>query len=151
MYNWVMAKVFTQAEKDEIVHKLEPYLKIGLSVRKACLEAKIPKSHVYDLMNEEEDFMDRIVTCQNYMSVLVSDILMADVLRISADVKNNKRLLKEDAERVHWVALNSNLLKEEFSERKNVEVIDPQAELKKIMALVGIEQKEDATVPTTSN
>ena len=40
----------TEGEKDMIVRKLEPYLKSGLSIRKACQLTQIPKSTIYDLI-----------------------------------------------------------------------------------------------------
>lgn len=42
-------KPLVDEEVDLIFRKLEPYLKKGLSLHKACLEAQIPKSTAYDL------------------------------------------------------------------------------------------------------
>ena len=45
-----MDNVANNSDKtDEIFRKVEPFLKCGLSLHKACLQAQIPKSTVYDL------------------------------------------------------------------------------------------------------
>jgi len=44
-------------EIDLIFRKLEPYLRVGLSLHAAALKADIPKSTVYDLYAENEEFV----------------------------------------------------------------------------------------------
>ena len=59
----------TDKTKDRIVQKLEPYLKAGLSVKKACIQAQIPKSTVYELMQRDTDFADQIKRYEQYLSI----------------------------------------------------------------------------------
>lgn len=46
----------SQKKIEDIFRKLEPYLRCGVSVHRACQEAKIPKSTVYDLIRENSEF-----------------------------------------------------------------------------------------------
>lgn len=41
-----------QNKIEEIFRKLEPYLRCGISIHRACQEANIPKSTVYDGNNQ---------------------------------------------------------------------------------------------------
>lgn len=74
--------VIVDEEVDLIFRKLEPYLKKGLSLHKACIEGQIPKSTAYDLYNEYDEFAERIDAAKNYFSVLVSDIIHNELKRI---------------------------------------------------------------------
>lgn len=51
-------KPLVDNEVDSIFRRLEPFLKKGLSLNKACLEAQIPKSTAYDLYREYEEFAE---------------------------------------------------------------------------------------------
>ena len=42
-------------QKDLIFHKVEPYLKAGLSLHKACLQAQLPPSTIYDHYSENKE------------------------------------------------------------------------------------------------
>ncbi len=43
---------------DIIFRKLEPYLRIGLSLHAACNRGEVPKSTVYDLYKENREFAE---------------------------------------------------------------------------------------------
>ncbi len=136
-------------EKENILQKLEPYLKSGLSVNKACLEAKIPKSTVYDFIEKDSSFSERIEAYKNFMSVMVSNSVMREFSRIIEkqqgelvdDGKGNKvrkwgKLDGQEIGFIQWVALNSQATREEFGRRQDVSVVDPQLELKKLAAMI---------------
>lgn len=53
----------TQKQRDLVVQKLKPFLQSGLSIRKACLEAGIPRSTLYYLMETDKDFADKTTIC----------------------------------------------------------------------------------------
>lgn len=69
---------------ETVVQKLEPYLKQGLSVRKACLLAEIPHTAVYSKMAKLNWFSDRIDACRTYKANLVSGIFMLKLEEIAA-------------------------------------------------------------------
>lgn len=122
--------------KENIVRKLEPYLKSGLSIRKACDEAKIPKSTVYDFIKEDKEFADKISTLQNYLSILISNIVYVHLVAIKNKQQNNEKISKEDLDFVKWFAVNSKLTKDEFGERKQFEILDPEKELERIRKMI---------------
>lgn len=61
-------KPLVDEEVDLIFRKLEPYLKKGLSLHKACLEAQIPKSTAYDLYQEYDEFVP-MVTVDDFLKI----------------------------------------------------------------------------------
>ncbi|MBI4038988.1 hypothetical protein HY384_03455 [Candidatus Daviesbacteria bacterium] len=72
-------KPFVDEEVDLIFRKLEPFLKKGLSLHKACLEAQIPKSTAYDLYQEYDEFAEKIDACKNYHSLLIDDVFTKEL------------------------------------------------------------------------
>lgn len=87
-----MAKVgkkpLVDEEVDLIFRKLEPYLKKGLSLNKACIEAQIPKSTAYDLYKEYDKFAEKIDSCKHYHSLLIGDVVTKELEKIAE--KQNK-------------------------------------------------------------
>lgn len=131
----------TEQEKMDILHKLEPYLKTGLSINKALSEAKIPSSTFYKLMKEDEKFVERINTFRNFVAILTNNALIKQLMVITTKQNPPKGheispLNKEDIKFLQWVALNSNLMKDEWGERKTVDMPDPEAEIQKIKAML---------------
>ena len=63
----------TEEQKEEYLRKLEPYLKKGLSINKACAQAELPKSTIYDLISQDRGFSEKIDDFKNYVSILVND------------------------------------------------------------------------------
>lgn len=113
----------TPAErKDDFLRKLEPHLKAGLSVNKACLEAEAPKSTVYDLIQSDEGFSEKIQCFKNYIPVLTTTIISRELTRIHGKVQRSIPPNQQDLKFVQWVALNNNLCVEEFGSREHVEI-----------------------------
>ena len=100
-------------EKDVIFRKLEPYLKSGLSINKACLKVQIPKSTIYDLCCDDSQFAEKIDTAKSYYSVLVSSIITKELERIAQNQSKGK-LKGEELRFIQWVAVNSNHTREEY-------------------------------------
>lgn len=110
----------TQEEIDDIFRKLEPRLKTGLSINKACLEAKVPKSSVYDLIKENEQFAERVEAAKNYHTVLIADIVTKE-LELAAKMAGSMQLTSDQIKLILWVALHSTNTREEY-EKREVEV-----------------------------
>ncbi len=91
-------------ETDIIFRKVEPFLKCGLSLYKACLQAQIPKSTAYDLYRNNKSFSERIDTSRNYYSVLVTK------------QDRGKKLQPLEVRLVQWIATNSRALKGEYGD-----------------------------------
>lgn len=117
-------------EIDAIFRKLEPFLKTGLSVNKACSQTQIPKSTVYDLCTENNEFAEKLETAKNYSSVIVNNILMKELSRIAVKQRENKKLTQQDIKYVQWFATNSKNTQEEFSKQIEIKKQDSGEEKK---------------------
>ena len=122
-------KPLVDEEVDLIFRKLEPYLKKGLSLNKACLEAQIPKSTAYDLYREYDEFAERIDACKNYHSLLVGDVFTRELEKIVEKQSQGESLLVSEVKFVQWVALNGKATKDEYG-RKDIPIM-PEEEREK--------------------
>lgn len=136
----------TQLEKEDMVRKLDPYLKSGISIRKALSEAGISKTTFYKLMDKDEWFRDTIERQKQYLSVLLNSSIVKhlhEIVRLQngyADKNGNevppKKLKKVDIDFLWKFATTSNLTKEEYGDRKAVSLYDPEAELQRLMRII---------------
>lgn len=132
----------TEEQKAErktiLLSKIEPYLKIGLSVNKALHEAKIFNSEFYKYMAEDEFFRDEVSRYRQYISVLANQIIVTELFRI-VEKQNGREttqpLSKEDHKFLWWFVKHSNLCKEEWGRRKNVSLYDPEEEIQRLKRL----------------
>ena len=114
----------TEEDKDLMLRKLEPYLKSGLSLRKALKEADIVASTFYAIKDRDENFRSKIEYFQQYLSVLLNSSLVQHVHAIvrkqtgwtdrdgtehPAEVLN-----KHDLEYLQWFTTTRNLAKEKY-------------------------------------
>lgn len=107
----------TDEELDVIFRKMEPYLKMGLSIPKACLQANVPKSTVYDHMKMNVIFSERIDTARNYMAILTSSAFYTLIGRILEKIQNKKKPTRSEVNLLKWYSLKSKVTKEEFGNR----------------------------------
>jgi hypothetical protein len=126
----------TAEQKQEMLRKLEPYLKSGLSIRKSLREAQIPTSTFYDIMNRDVEFSEQINRFRQFVAVLLNSAVVKQLQDIIRKQSEGKGLEREDIEFLKWFANNSNLTREEFGERKDVALVDPEVELNKVMTLI---------------
>lgn len=122
--------IVTESRKKEVVQKLEPYLKMGLSLRMACTEAEVPRRTVYDWMSKDESFLHQIQVFQQYLSVVTSNAIVHQLFGIIQKQNSNVPLTDSDLNFLKWFVLNSTATKEEFGKRNQiVSIFDPEAEL----------------------
>ena len=139
----------SKEEKEEYLRKLKPYLNSGLSVYKACLNAEIPQSTIYDLIREDEKFSDEINRMKTYASVLISNVTMRRVAEITKelqDARNEKRkpnISDDDWNFIKWYSTNHKGCKEEFGRTSDLNINDPQAELQRIFGLLEKNTKKE--------
>lgn len=120
-----------------LVHKIEPYLKAGLSIRTACLESGVPRSTLYKLMDEDEEIMDQIQRFQNYLNVLTVSAVARHLFGIGTKQQRGSALNEEDVKFLQWFATHSKHCKEEFGkETIKAPVLDAQAELMRMMRMI---------------
>jgi hypothetical protein len=133
----------TDENKKIIVQKLEPYLKAGLSLRKACFQAQVSRSTTYYLMEKDEEFLNQIKLFQQYLSVLLTSSIAKQLFDIAQKQNRGERLSKLDMRFLFWMALNSNQTKEEFGRKQNMTDYDPELEIQRVMHLIeGMTSKE---------
>ena len=96
--------------KDEVMKTLEPFFKLGCSVKKACDYAGIPRTTVQTWIDADDELRLQITAWQNEMSVLAR--------------KNWRKALEAKKKgasgytaSVDWLAKKE---KDEFSERKEI-------------------------------
>ena len=127
----------TEEEKKQMVQKLEPYLKSGLSIRKAVIEAKIPRSTFYDLMAKDKEFSDQIDRFRQFLPIMLNSTIVSHLQSIVLKQnppagKEKVPLTEEDIAFLKWFATTSTLTKEEYGERKDISFFDPEAEIQRV-------------------
>lgn len=135
----------TTTELENILHKLEPHIKAGLSVPKACNLEDIPVSTVYKYINENVNFMERIEAFKGFKAKLISNIFMHRLLKINDKIAivekirakmdeledvNQKKLFLDMIEGLdingndwgflQWLALNDKSLRDEYGARQEI-------------------------------
>lgn len=126
----------SEEDKKIMLQKLEPYLKSGLSVRKALIEAAIPSSTFYEIMRTDKEFLEQIDRFRQFVAVLANSALVKHLQDIIRRQSSNEKVTEKDIAFLQWFALNSSLTKEEFGERKDVNLYDPEAELQKLKSML---------------
>lgn len=122
-------------EIDSIVRHLEPHLRGGYSVRKACELAGIPKSTVYDLIERDSQFADKIDTSKQYLSELASSIVASELIAIKDKQSSGNELSKADRSFVQWFCGNHVSMRESFGQQVP-KTYDPEIELRRMMAMI---------------
>lgn len=111
----------TPAEKTELVQKLKPFLNMGLSMRKACLEAKVSRSTVNDQLAVDEEFANQIAREKNYLTRITSSILYNKLMDIADKSGKKLKLTGEETEFVWKFVMTSGATKHEFGDRELAE------------------------------
>lgn len=121
----------------EMSRKLEPYLKSGLSIRKALREAKISKDSFYRIMVESEGFRDTISQFRNFISVLLNSAIVRELQTIIEKQNGHESLSNDDRKFLMWFALNSNLCREEYGRQDNTNLsFDPEESIQRVKELI---------------
>ncbi len=139
----------TDEQKEAMLSKLEPYLKSGLTLRKALLEAGIPTATFYRIKKSDPSFDSKIARFQQYLSILLNSSIIKhlhQLVRKQAGYQETdgtivppRTLNGNDLAFLEWFALNSNLTKEEFGNRSATIAFDPEAELQKMKEMINSE------------
>jgi len=133
----------TPEKKKEMLQKLEPYLKSGLSARKALGEAQIPNSTFYKIMERDDRFREQIQRFQQYLSVMLSNTIARELFGIARKQNKGEQLTKSDIKFLWWFALHSNSTREEFGRKEGVSSFDPELEAQRIKSMLDKVYGED--------
>jgi hypothetical protein len=146
----------SEDEKEAMLSKLEPYLKSGLSLRKALLEAGIVPATFYRIKREDPSFESKIARFQQYLSVLLNSSIVkhlhyivrkqAGYQEADGTIVPPKKLDKDDLSFMFWFGTNSNLTKNEYGNRTPVSTFDPEAELQKMKDMIDSELSEKLSI-----
>jgi hypothetical protein len=132
-----IAPILTKELKEQVVHRIEPYLKSGLSINKACLQAGVPKSTLYKVMKENAYLRDRVDRSRQFLSVAISNIVARKVHTILLKQQEGEDIVGEDLDFIKWVALNSTHCREEFGKVSRMALnFDPEAEIMRLNDLI---------------
>lgn len=85
--------------KEDLLRKLEPYLKSGLSVNKSLKEAKIFSSEFYKYMADDKFFGEKIEKFRQYTSILVNSVLVNHLHSIIRKQNRGEQLTQENLDR----------------------------------------------------
>ena len=145
-----MEPAFTEESKLRMVQRVEPYLKAGLSIRKACLLSGVPRSSLYKIIEEDEFLRDQIDQFRIYLNVLTITIISRHLHSIIKKQQSGIELSSEDLNFVKWYALNSNQCKEEFGwKARSTPPFDPEAEIMRLNSLIEQHAIEDEYYATS--
>ena len=131
------------SKRKEVLSRIEPYLKSGLSVRKALAEAQISNAMFYRFMDEDEGFREQINQFRQFVSVLANNAIVRELMTIidkqNGDKARNikpQSLSPDDRAFLQWFALKSNLTKEEWGDRESISLFDPEAEIQEVKRII---------------
>ncbi|MEO8581780.1 MAG: hypothetical protein ABI425_04390 [Patescibacteria group bacterium] len=129
--------------KADLLQRIEPYLKTGLSINIALRMTNIANSEFYKYMNEDEFFREKIQLFRQYVSVLVNNSLVRELhIIVEKQIGNVRKgmqpqqLSKDELDFLFKFALKSNLTKEEWGNRDQVQLYDPEVEIQKVKAII---------------
>lgn len=153
-HNRSQRQPLSDQQKELYLAKISPYLKQGLSINKACIQGGVPKSTVYDLMRVDEDFKDKVEQAASSVGVIANNIVVSVLFDI-AKKQSNYRAYQENPDTyrgngkiepkplsdkeisfVQWFVTTNKNTKEEYSNRIETTIFDPQAEISKMMASI---------------
>lgn len=132
-----------EEQKKQMLSKLEPYLKSGLSVRKALKEAQISSATFYRIMDKDEGFREQIDRFRQFVAVLLNNSLVRELQNIIKKQNDGQPLTSEDKSFLWKFATTSNLTREEFGERKTIGLYDPEVEIQRVANLIDEATGED--------
>jgi len=123
-------------EISTVFQKLEPYLMSGLSIRKACAQAKVPRSTVYCLTARNQGFLDQITRSKQYISVLLCLETSRMLINITERQNQGNELSNLDINFLKWFAMHYVGCREEYGRKVDDNLFDPEMEIQRISRLV---------------
>jgi len=124
-------------EKDLLFRKLEPYLCSGISLRKACREAKVNRAWVYTLIQRDDTFADQISQAKEYLGIYFGRFIYKIVSEFCYKILSGKQLKSEELDFLKWFALHAKVTSEEFGQRINTgTTIDTEMEFRRFKQIL---------------
>lgn len=143
-----MKKFRNYREKDieNVLQKLEPYVKSGLSVRKSCNVCGIPESSFYHFAKKYPWFLERIELFQTYQSVLLSNIFHQKLEQLHHKfVVEGIEPTKQEWRFMQWFALNAKSCSNLFGKTTFIKISDKaDANISEVLDRLEEEAKKEA-------
>ena len=95
-----------------LFRKLEPYLRVGLSLHAACLKSDVPKSTAYDLYAENKEFAEIVDATKQYFIATVNDAIALELKEITDKQSIDVPISIDDRRFLQWLALNNKQMRE---------------------------------------
>lgn len=107
---------------DELAVKLEPYLKMGLSLRKACYQAGIARDNLRRRCKNSKSLSATIEAFRGYKSALFGNIILAKLTELGSEVATAQKtgtsirnlLTRNDYGFLRFLARDDKSLQEEW-------------------------------------
>ena len=132
MHNAVGRPLTSSSSKELLFQKLEPYLNSGLSLRKACREAKVNRAWIYTPIQRDDNFADQIVRAKEFLGAYFNHFVFRVVSGYCYRILDGKRLEPEELDFLKWFALHANTMSEEFGRRINTDIaLDTEMEFRR--------------------
>jgi len=146
-----VAQVLTKELKESLVHRIEPYVKAGLPINKACLQAGISRSTLYKIMEEDAYLRERVDKFKQFFSIATSSVIARKLHHILLKQEAGFDIVGEDLDFIKWLALHSAQCKDEFGKTsREIPDFDPEIEIRKINRLID-EKSNDISYGSVSN
>lgn len=132
-----VAQVLTKELKERLVHRIEPYVKAGLPINKACLQAGVSRSTLYKIMEEDAYLRERVDKFKQFFSIATSNVISRKLHHILLKQEAGFDIVGEDLEFIKWLALHSAQCKDEFGKTsREIPNFDPEIEIRRINQLI---------------
>ncbi len=132
-----LAPQLTNDLKESLVHRVEPYLKAGMTIKEACLLSGVPRSTLYKIMDEDHCLRDRIDIFRMYLNIVTVTSISRQLHRIVLKQQAGSELTNTDLDFLKWFAVNSKHCREEFGRQAiNNPAFHPEVEIRKITRLI---------------
>lgn len=132
-----------------MVRKIEPYLKVGLSIRKACTQSGVSRTTLYKIMNEESDLANQIEQFQIYLEVMTMSSVTKQLMAIIGKQSHNIELGDRELRFLMWFATNSKYCRDEFEKGgATFSSYDPHYEYMKLVGQIDSYCEEQMLLPT---
>lgn len=127
-------------EQQALVSRVEPFLKGGLSIRKACLASGVSRATLYRIMENDNGVRDQINRFQDFLSLLTMIVVSRQLFGIKVKQDLNQKLEWTDLKFVMWFATHSRHCSEEFGREpkgnSSYLSIDPNVDRRNLMKLI---------------
>lgn len=125
------------SNKEILFGRIEPYLHIGLSIRKACKEANVSRAWIYTLMQRDSTFADQITRAKEYLGAYFQTFVFRVVSGYCYRILRGEQIEQDGLDFLKWYAVHANVMAELFGRRVSaMSTIDPEIEIRRFTQIM---------------